>query len=182
MAWLQDDGRRKGLIRINIAAPCDASAVATLRNATTADLTTRHGPGHWSTTVSPESVARGIATSHVIVALLNEQIIGTTRLVKKKPWAIDPTFFSPSNKPIHLVDMAVHPAHQRIGVGRLVLEAARATAAELGADAIRLDAYDAPAGAGPFYERCGYTPRGGKSYRGVPLRYYELLLREPRLD
>lgn len=43
------------------------------------------------------------------------------------------------------------------------------------ADAIRLDAYDAKAGAGGFYARCGWTKRGHATYRGAPLVYYELL-------
>ena len=33
----------------------------------------------------------------------------------------------------------------------------------------------APAGAGEFYRKCGYTHVGGKSYRGVPLLYFELM-------
>jgi hypothetical protein len=57
----------------------------------------------------------------------------------------------------------------------LLAEASR-VATELGADAIRLDAYDADAGAGGFYRACGYSPRRGKVYRGVPLLYFERLL------
>ena len=44
------------------------------------------------------------------------------------------------------------------------------------ADAIRLDAYDAPAGAGDFYAKCGFREVGRATYRGVPLVYFELLL------
>jgi hypothetical protein len=44
------------------------------------------------------------------------------------------------------------------------------------ADAVRLDAYDAPAGAGGFYARCGYRERGRVTYRGVPLIYFEHVL------
>ena len=44
------------------------------------------------------------------------------------------------------------------------------------ADAIRLDAYDHAAGAGPFYAKCGFRERGRVVYRGNPLAYYELLL------
>jgi hypothetical protein len=43
------------------------------------------------------------------------------------------------------------------------------------ADAIRLDAYEDAAGAGPFYRKCGYTHVGGATYRGVPLLYFELM-------
>lgn len=44
------------------------------------------------------------------------------------------------------------------------------------ADAICLDAYDAAAGAGPFYAKCGFREVGRASYRGTPLVYYEMLL------
>jgi hypothetical protein len=44
------------------------------------------------------------------------------------------------------------------------------------ADAIRLDAYDGPAGAGPFYVKCGYRPTGRVTYRGTALVYFEQLL------
>jgi len=43
-------------------------------------------------------------------------------------------------------------------------------------DAIRLDAYDADAGAGGFYSNCGFREVGRVNYRGTPLVYYELLL------
>jgi hypothetical protein len=43
-------------------------------------------------------------------------------------------------------------------------------------DAIRLDAYDGPAGAGPFYAKCGLREVGHVVYRGVPLVYFEQLL------
>ena len=44
------------------------------------------------------------------------------------------------------------------------------------ADAIRLDAYDAEAGAGQFYATCGFLKRGHVRYKNDPLVYYELLL------
>ena len=46
-------------------------------------------------------------------------------------------------------------------------------------DAIRLDAFDAKAGAGGFYAKCGYTEVGRTSYRNAPLIYYQLLLPAP---
>jgi hypothetical protein len=42
--------------------------------------------------------------------------------------------------------------------------------------AIRLDAYDADAGAGGFYAKCGFREVGRVTYRTVPLIYFELLL------
>jgi hypothetical protein len=43
-------------------------------------------------------------------------------------------------------------------------------------DAIRLDAYDGPSGAGSFYKKCGIEKLGHVVYRGVPLVYYEFVL------
>lgn len=56
------------------------------------------------------------------------------------------------------------------------MEDACRIAAAWPADAIRLDAYDAAAGAGPFYAKCRFLVRGHVVYKGDPLVYYELLL------
>jgi len=56
------------------------------------------------------------------------------------------------------------------------MEDACAVARDSLADAIRLDAYDSPAGAGDFYAKCGFNERGRVVYRNDPLVYYELLL------
>jgi GNAT superfamily N-acetyltransferase len=72
--------------------------------------------------------------------------------------------------------MAVSVAHQRQGLGRMTLEDACAIAAAWPADAVRLDAYDATAGAGGFYVCCGFTERGRVVFKGDPLIYYERLL------
>jgi hypothetical protein len=57
-----------------------------------------------------------------------------------------------------------------------MLAEAAAIAKAWPADAIRLDAYDAPAGAGDFYAKCGYQERGRVVYRNDPLIYYEQIL------
>jgi len=75
-----------------------------------------------------------------------------------------------------MVAMAILPQRQRQGLGRRCLEEAQRIARAWPADAIRLDAYDADAGAGGFYARCGYAERGRLTYRNAPLIYYELLL------
>jgi hypothetical protein len=58
-----------------------------------------------------------------------------------------------------------------------MIAAAIAAAKAWPADAIRLDAYDTDAGAGPFYVSCGFRERGRVKYKGTPLRYFEMLLR-----
>ena len=106
-----------------------------------------------------------------------KRILTVLRLATKKPWAIDVSYFTPVKRPLYLTGMAVSVAHQGQGLGSMALEDACAIAEEWPADAVRLDAYDARAGAGEFYARCGFTERGRVVYKGNPLVYYERLLR-----
>jgi GNAT superfamily N-acetyltransferase len=115
--------------------------------------------------------------SRVIAARDSGVIVGTLTLQTRKPWAIDVTFFTPCRNVVYLVNMAVTPERQRSGVGRALLDEALAQSRAVPFETIRLDAYDGPAGAGEFYRRCGYTHVGSKSYRGVALMYFELMIR-----
>jgi GNAT superfamily N-acetyltransferase len=115
-------------------------------------------------------------TSRVFVAQINAEIVGTVRLTTKKPWAIDTSYFSKCTRPLYLLAMAVAPAKQRQGIGRLVLQETIQIAKAWPADGIRLDAFDANAGAGEFYARCGWSHRGRATYRRSPLIYYEYLI------
>lgn len=159
-----------------IATESDVGAIARLRNAAAERLTRDFGPGHWSGQTSEVGVRQMLKNSRTYVVRNRSAIVGTLRLATRKPWAIDPRYFAQVKKPLYLVDMAVAPGHQRKGVGRQLLEHALQAARAWTAEAIRLDAYDAEAGAGPFYAKCGYHEVGRVSYRGTPLIYYELLL------
>jgi GNAT superfamily N-acetyltransferase len=97
-------------------------------------------------------------------------------LATKKPWAIELTYFSPVPKALYLHAMAVAPELQRQGIGRELVRRAVAFARAWPSQAIRLDAYDAPAGAGGFYAKCGFREVGRVTYRTVPLVYFELIL------
>jgi GNAT superfamily N-acetyltransferase len=72
--------------------------------------------------------------------------------------------------------MAVHPEFQRQGLGRLLLKEAEAVARAWPADAIRLDAFDADAGAGAFYAKCGFREVARVAYKQDPLIYFEMIL------
>ncbi len=72
--------------------------------------------------------------------------------------------------------MAVDPARQQKGSGWLCLEEVKRIVKEWPGDVIRLDAYDAAAGAGEFYRKCGFREVGRASYRQTPLIYFEMLL------
>ncbi len=159
------------------AVPGDAAAIATLRNAAGERLTTEHGKGHWSSAVTERGVLAGIHPhSRTLVARRGDAIVGTLRLITKKPWAIDTAYFTAVRRPLYLIDMAVDPSHQRQGIGRRLLDFAVEAARAWPAEAIRLDAYDGPAGAGGFYARCGYREVGRVVYRRTPLVYFESLL------
>jgi GNAT superfamily N-acetyltransferase len=163
-------------LSIGAATLDDATVIARLQTRVAEDLTRQHGAGHWSAAVTGQSVANGIASSAVLVARDEGVVVGTLRLVTKKPWAIDPAYFANVRRPLYLLSMAVEPARQRTGIGRRLLDEARIVGRAWPADAIRLDAYDHAAGAGPFYAKCGYREVGRVTYRTVPLRYFELLL------
>jgi GNAT superfamily N-acetyltransferase len=162
--------------RLETAGPDAASAIAALRNAVAQDLTLRFGKGHWSGCASEKSVLRDIRTARVCVAWDDGRAIATLLLATKKPWAIDTAYFTPCKRPLYLTSMAVAPELQRRGIGRRCLEEARRIVRAWPADAIRLDAYDAEAGAGAFYAKCGFREVGRVTYRTVPLVYFEQLV------
>ena len=162
-------------LHITLAKPSDAAAVAAVRIAAADRLTRDFGEGHWSAHTNEAAVLRDMKASRVLVARDGGRIVGTLTLQARKPWAIDVAYFTPCQKPVYLINMAVTPARQRTGIGRGLLHEALVVARALPADAIRLDAYDTAAGAGEFYRKCGYAGAGGKSYRGVPLLYFELM-------
>jgi len=120
-------------------------------------------------------VTRRMRQGKVFVARHRGQIIATLSLTLKKPWAIDASYFTPVRVPLYLLSMAVAPSHQRKGIGRLCLQEVEKIADAWPAQAIRLDAYDSPTGAGGFYQRCGYREVGKVVYRKTPLIYYERL-------
>jgi GNAT superfamily N-acetyltransferase len=168
--------RTRPAVSFAIADVRDVEGVMAIRNAAAEALTRRHGPGPWSLGVSEVDVRWWLRTSRIVVARTGDEVAGALRLATRKPWAIDVAFFTPVRRPLYLLDMAVAPEAQGRGLGRALLtEAIRLARARPG-DAIRLDAYDAPAGAGGFYARCGWAERGRVTYREVALIYYEFVL------
>ena len=153
----------------------DAAALVAVRVAAAERLTRDFGEGHWSAHTNEAAVLRDIKASRVLAVRERGEIVGTLTLQTKKPWSIDLSYFTPCAKALYLINMAVTPERQRCGFGRALLVEALSAARSFPADAIRLDAYDSIAGAGGFYRKCGYTNVGGKSYRGVPLLYFELM-------
>ena len=154
----------------------DVPAIAALRMAVAQRLTRDFGDGHWSSGGTETGVIRDLATPGLFLVRDGDRLVATLRLAPKKPWAIDPTYFAASTVPLYLTSMAVDPDRQRQGIGRACMAEAVRVARKKPADAIRLDAYDAPAGAGGFYEKCGFHEVGRVVYRNTPLIYFEMLL------
>ena len=157
-----------------------AAELAALHAAVAQNLTEKYGKGAWSSAPSERGVLNHMRMprfSRIVIACQERRIVGTLRLATKKPWAIDITYFTQAEKPLYLTGMAVQPDLQGKGIGRILMKEAEAVARAWPADAIRLDAFDAAAGAGPFYSKCGYREVAHVRYKGNPLIYFELLLR-----
>ena len=159
------------------AALKDVPAIAGLHNAAAGALTARFGEGHWSSLVTERAVASSQRHARVRIGRSGTRILTVLRLATKKPWAIDVAYFTPVKRPLYLTGLTVAVTHQGKGLGRQAIDDAIAVAKGWPADAIRLDAFDADAGAGRFYENCGFVERGRVVYKGDPLIYYELLLK-----
>lgn len=158
----------------------DAPVIAGIQNAAAGALTARFGAGRWSSLVTERSATLALRNARVRVGVSGRHVLTVLRLATKKPWAIDVAYFTPVKRPLYLTGMAISVAHQGEGLGRLALEDARSTARAWPADAIRLDAFDAEAGAGSFYEKCGYEERGRVVYKSDPLIYYQILIENVR--
>jgi GNAT superfamily N-acetyltransferase len=163
-------------VTFSIAEQGEAMELAALHTAVADDLTRRYGHGPWSAHTTEKGVLFGMRHSRVIAARSGKRIVGTLHLPTKKPWAIDVSYFTPVKKALYLISMAVLPEMQRQGIGRLLIKEAVTQARAWPANAIRLDAFDAEAGAGAFYAKCGFREVGRVVYRKAPLIYFEMVM------
>lgn len=178
-SWFPFDSQTRGAgtrLSFREATPADAPIVVALRAATARDLTKRFGRGHWSGEPTERGTLYEMRIAQVWLARSGRAAVATFRLGTRKPWAIDRSYFTPVERPLYLTDMSVRPDYQRRGVGRRCVDEVIRIARAWPSDAIRLDAYDADAGAGGFYARCGFRHVGNAVYRGVPHVYYEMTL------
>jgi GNAT superfamily N-acetyltransferase len=162
--------------RFTLATPGDAHVIFKVRTDASRALTAQHGKGHWSTEPTERGIIADLRQSKILIAWRGSEAIGTLRLSTRKPWAIDRSYFTDCERAIYLTSMAVLPELQHQGVGRQCVNEALRIVREWPADALRLDAYDAEAGAGAFYAKCGFQEVGRTSYRSVPLIYYEMVI------
>jgi predicted N-acetyltransferase YhbS len=150
----------------------DVKRVRAILATAASDLTARFGEGHWSGVKSIETLRKYLDEGVLYVVESDKRIVGTLRLTDRKiGFYRNDWFADPAAKAGYLLDMAIDPAHQRQGVGRQAMAAMEDVALAAGVKAIRLDA--GLAGAGGFYQRCGYRLAHQGEFRGVGLEYYE---------
>ncbi len=164
------------MISISVGTTKDARALAALRTRVARDMTRQFGEGHWSACPKVAEVLRQVRASHVLAARLDGEIVGTVRLSLAKQWAIDASAFTPAKTALYVLGLATAPEVRGRGVGRALVEAAKDKARSWPAQALWLDAYDHPAGAGPFYLACGFREVGPSTNGVVPLIFYEWLV------
>jgi GNAT superfamily N-acetyltransferase len=163
-------------LKLVLASADDIPELVAMRTRVSLDLAKRFGEGFWAGRPSEGSERFLMRTGQVHIARHRGKLIATLALTTRKPWSIDVKNFRPSARPLYVRAMAVDPAQQRKGAGRKCLAEARRIAEEMGRDAIRLDAFDCPAGAGEFYRKCGFTEAARVVYKGVPHIDFEMLL------
>jgi ribosomal protein S18 acetylase RimI-like enzyme len=163
-------------IKLQAATADDVPDLVALRNAAAERLTLEYGQGPWSAAVTERGMLATMRRATVYIARYRGSAIATLTLSTRKPWAIDRKYFSASIRPLYLTNMAVAPDAQRKGSGRRCMEEGRRIATAWPGDAIRLDAWDAAAGAGEFYRKCGFREVGRATYRTAPLVYFEMIL------
>ena len=165
------------MLSLRRVGPEDVRAVREIRLRAAEDLTARYGVGHWSG-VSTLRTLKKRALEQPIFAIENDgAMVGTFTLSEKKIGFYRKSWFAqPEDPAIYLTDMAIDPAEQRKGSGRWCMKRIESIARSSGLRAVRFDAYDAPAGAGAFYRKCGYTRVHRGSIGATALEYYEKTL------
>lgn len=158
---------------ISTASARDVSAIALLRSAVAEDMTQQHGAGPWSAFASRSLVLRQLRATRMLVARRGTDIVGTVRLIEANQALFDFSTFTRASVALYVIGLAVLPRCRGQGVGRELMESAKAAARAWPAQALWLDTYEHAAGAGRFYEKCGFRKVGTGMFNRPLLGYYE---------
>jgi GNAT superfamily N-acetyltransferase len=110
-----------------------------------------------------------ISEKEIFLVALDATPVATFELQTKKTFWYDERWFAePDAAAFYLLHMAVSPERQRRGNGRIIVAKIEDIARGAGRRAVRFDAYDAAAGAGAFYQKCGYALVHSGSFNDVP--------------
>lgn len=153
------------------AIPSDLRELVALHTAVAARMSTIAGARAWKVPTD-RVLLRSMQTTELVVAREQDALVATFRLDPARGFC-GVARFTGVPRFDYLLEMAVHPAHVRRGLGRLCLEEAERRARARGAGAIRLDTNDDGAAAARFYVACGYV----EVLHFADTRYFERLLR-----
>jgi GNAT superfamily N-acetyltransferase len=165
----------KGLV-LTLASASDAEEIAELRNKVAADVARKSGSRDSGHRTTAKGVLNDLRLGQILIARYQGRVVASLVLVKKKPWAIDVSYFTQVKSQFYLLSMNVDPALQRKGIGSQLLEFAKETAKLRRVNAIRLDAFEDSPWAVAFYAACGFAERGRTIFRIARLVYFECLL------
>lgn len=131
------------------------------------------GLQHTAVDQSVEVTAQRICGGACYVATLTDVIVGTIVVHPTAGHSVCTYFTRPGVAAAH--QLAVEPAHQSLGIGRLLLQSAEQWAAQHGFRELALDAADRATHLVEFYSNLGYAPVGhvtwpGKQFRCTVLR------------
>ena len=163
-------------LELTLASASDAEEIAELRNKVAADLAGKSGSRDGGRRTTARGVLYDLRHGHIAIARHKGGIVASLVLVKKKPWAIDVSYFTPVKSQFYVLNMNVDPALQRRGIGSRLMAFTKETAKLRGVDAIRLDAFENSPWAVAFYPACGFAERGRTVFRTARLVYFECLL------
>lgn len=145
-----------------------------LRKQAADDLSARFGSGHWGRVGSFRTMQEHQKQGLIYAGLRGQELVAMLRYSTQRPRFYRMEWFTDPDAPAgHLTQMAVRTDLQDSGYGRACVAAIEAIARRGGASYIRLDSYDAPAGAGEFYRKCGYQQVHRGEFNRVPLIYWE---------
>ena len=162
------------MLSLRSIGPEDARHVREIRLRAAEHLTGRYGVGHWSGVSTLRTLKKHALESSIFAVESAGTMVGTFTLSEKKIGFYRKSWFAnPEDAAIYLTDMAIDPAEQRKGTGRWCMVQIESIAQSRGILEVRFDAYDAPAGAGAFYRKCGYTRVHWGSIGSTALEYYE---------
>jgi GNAT superfamily N-acetyltransferase len=164
-------------VTLRSAQPGDIGRVRAIMAGAARELSAQFGEGHWSRVRTPETLRTYVAQGTLYLVEMAGAVIGTLRLTDRKiPFYRTEWFADPKASAGYLLDTAIDPPHQQRGHGRCAMRMVEDIARSYRMKAVRLDAYGGPAGAGAFYEKCGYSLTHRGTFNGVALEYFEKLL------
>ena len=153
-----------------------------MRQASSDDLTEKLGPNHWTIVSRLPSIRERISEadpeklrrSTLYVACQGGEAVGSVVVGTWPPGFWKRSLWEDGKSlGLGVFNLVVHPAKQRQGIGRFLMEGVERLAQDRGIPCVRLDAYALNPFSTAFYRDVGYTERGVIDVRTVGLILFE---------